>query len=245
MLTFTPPEGKIYFSARISDKEVAISVADNGPGISPKILPHIFEPFVQEKQQLARSQGGLGIGLALVHSLVRLHSGSVEVESEKDGTGTRFVIRLPVIKSEVEPKVHLHQPERERLRVLIVEDNEDARIMLRQILELEDCEVKEACDGEEGLERLLAWQPQLALVDIGLPKLNGFDLVSLARKEVDIKGMMIVALTGYGMPQDIENALQAGFDEHLMKPVAFEDLKKLLDSVPRKRNRLSESPGSA
>jgi signal transduction histidine kinase/CheY-like chemotaxis protein len=225
---FTPPKGHLSVSVAAESSWVRIQVCDDGPGIAESIRPHIFEPFVQAQQTIARSEGGLGIGLALVHTIVMLHEGSIRVEPNPEGRGARFVVELPasapVDQRADGPETDLPRP----LRILVIEDGDDCRSLLKQILELEGYEVIEARDGPGGLAAVLDQRPDVALVDIGLPDLSGYELARRVRQDARGQQVRLIAVTGYGMPRDVQEVRQAGFDGHLVKPLRYPELLKLL-----------------
>ena len=202
-----------------------LRVRDSGIGIAPELLPHIFDLFTQADRSLDRSQGGLGIGLCLVQRLVELHGGTVEVYSVL-GHGSEFVVRLPVVMTSLPlaPPL-LREPVQQReksCRVLVVDDNVDAAQAMVMLLEM---------SGHEGRMAALAWQPELVLLDIGLPGLNGFDVAKRIRPEPLLKKVVLVALTGYGLEADRQRSREAGFDHHLVKPTGFDAIEKILESV--------------
>jgi signal transduction histidine kinase/CheY-like chemotaxis protein len=225
---FTPPRGNISVALAIEGTEVEICVRDDGPGIPADLWPHIFEPFVQGRQTLARSEGGLGLGLSLVYNIVLLHGGSVWAEPNTDGPGVAFKVKLPLSRPGEERLSDRKEEPIRPLRILLVEDRDDARRLLRRILQLEGHEVIEATDGPGGLAALLEQQPDVALLDIGLPGLDGYELARQARQDERGRHVRMIALTGYGQPHDVQQARCAGFDGHLVKPVHYPDLEKLL-----------------
>jgi CheY-like chemotaxis protein len=199
-------------------------VTDNGLGISPSLLPRVFELFVQGERTLDRRAGGLGIGLTLVRRLVELHDGEVTADSSPQGSV--FTVRLRRIEAPA-PEPERRAPSSTRpLRVLVVDDNADALVSLRSMLELDGHSVSAAVDGEAGLGALLAQRPDAAVVDIGLPLLDGYAVATRARA-AGYPGRLI-ALSGYGQGGDVRRALVAGFDAHLVKPVVPAQLKQLL-----------------
>ena len=219
---------KMHVSAEAANGVLA--VVDDGQGISRELMQRLFQPFVQGEQPLERPQGGLGLGLALVKRIVGLHGGSIEVRSEGAGKGSTFVLRLPLAGEIPQATPSPARPAaRSRRRVLIVEDMEDARESLRQLLELDGHEVALAADGPQALLKLRSFRPDVALVDIGLPGMNGYDVAREARS-IAGGGVVLVALTGYGQEADRRAALQAGFDAHLTKPVSLADLDRALGS---------------
>jgi len=231
---YTPAGGSIQVSVKPEGGEAMLRVADNGVGISADLLPQIFDLFVQDKRGLDRKRGGLGIGLTLTKRLVELHSGSVQVESPGPGSGSTFTIRLPRVAappSKPEP-VHPSVKANVRRRVLIVEDNADARESLRTILELSGHEIYEAGDGPRGIEQALSLRPDMALIDIGLPSLDGYEVARQIRSAPIGRDIFLVALTGYGQPRDRRQAQEAGFDAHLVKPVDLERLSEIIAGSP-------------
>ena len=224
-IKYTPEGGRIAIVVARDGADAVLEVRDNGVGIAPALLPRIFELFVQGERTLDRRAGGLGVGLTLVKRLVELHGGSIVAESEP-GRGSIFRVRLPA----VEPPATRRPPPSARraasTHVLVVEDNEDALAALRSMLELDGHRVATQADGQSGLAALLAERPDVAIVDIGLPGLTGYELAKRSRA-AGHAGRMI-AISGYGQPQDVKRSLQAGFDAHLVKPVAAEDLLRLM-----------------
>jgi CheY-like chemotaxis protein len=231
----------------VSEGHATICVRDSGVGIAPDILPKIFDLFVQSKETLDRSEGGMGVGLTLVKTIVELHGGSVTVASEGSGKGSEFTVRLPLA-----PRPHQNSTAsnpvasngvNRRLRIAVVEDNADSRTMLKSLLALDGHEVSTAEDGLRGLELIKNNPPEVALIDIGLPGLDGFELAKRLRSCEIKPRVVLVALTGYGLPADRERALSAGFDAHLVKPLNLTDLAKILAEIgnnARNRDSLAE-----
>ncbi|MEN1679680.1 MAG: chemotaxis protein CheB [Planctomycetota bacterium] len=210
--------------------EAVIRVRDNGVGISPEQLDKVFDMFVQANRTLARADGGLGVGLTLVKSLVELHGGAVTAYSDGEGSGSEFVVRLPTGPAPREsslPKQEEAVKEAGR-RVVLVEDNIDASRMLAFLLEEAGFQVSIAHDGRRGLELISATQPDAAVVDIGLPGMSGYEVARQIRETDELAGIRLIALTGYGQASDRSEALEAGFDEHVVKPVDPELLGRLL-----------------
>jgi CheY-like chemotaxis protein len=224
---YTPAGGEITVSVRRDGDHAVLAVRDTGVGIRPELLPRVLDLFVQSDRSLERSGGGLGIGLSLVRQLVELHGGTVEAASAGPGRGSTFTVRLPVLAAPADAddaaRPAVAGPPR---RVLVIEDNDDAREMLRNLLRLFGHEVHEACDGAVGLEEARRLRPDAALIDIGLPGMDGYEVARRIR--ADLPGARLVALTGYGQPEDRERALAAGFDVHLVKPVDPDQLQRLL-----------------
>lgn len=233
-IKFTPEGGRVAMTATVEGQTAIVEVRDDGPGIPAELQPRIFEPFVQGQQTLDRSDGGLGIGLMLVRTFVELHGGSAAVRSDGAGSGATFSFRLPLMKAKTEPTSEGSNGQAPRsLRILLVEDNDDARRMLRLLLRTRGHDVIEAANGPDGLSAALERGPDVALVDIGLPGIDGYELARRLRREAEGKAPHLVALTGYGTSEDVQASRDAGFDDHLVKPVAFKDLCRLLDACPR------------
>jgi PAS domain S-box-containing protein len=228
-LKYTPPGGYVHVSVRADDGRAVLSVRDTGVGITPELLPRVFDLFVQGERALDRTQGGLGIGLTLVRRLVELHGGTVEAASAGRGRGSIFTVRLPLATAPVPwPASAPVSGAGSRRRVLIVEDNDDSRATLRELLGLLGHEVHEASDGATGVARALELMPDVILVDIGLPGLDGYDVARRIRREAGGRHLYLVAVTGYGLPEDRERALAAGYDVHLVKPIDPAKLQAIL-----------------
>jgi signal transduction histidine kinase/CheY-like chemotaxis protein len=227
---FTPPGGNIAVTVTADGTTAEVHVRDDGPGIPPDLLPHVFEPFVQGRQAIERTDGGLGIGLALAHTIVGLHGGGISARPNDGAPGVTFRVVLPVLAAEAEPPADADPADAAArpLRILVVEDNDDSRRMLREALRLDGHEVFEAGDGLGGLAAVIEQSPDVALVDIGLPNLDGYELARRARRDPRGGQARLVALTGYGTPQDVQACREAGFDAHLLKPLRYPDLCRLL-----------------
>jgi signal transduction histidine kinase len=227
---FTPSGGRIRVRLAEQAGEAVLTVEDNGPGVRPDLLPHIFELF--SRDAAAGDPGGLGIGLALVRRLVELHGGSVQAENLVPQGGARFTVRLPAIP-EPEPVAHhdarpLPTPRPARqARVLIVEDNDDSRVTLQRILQADGHLVSAARDARAGLEAAAAGSPNIAVVDIGLPGMDGYQFARAMRERLG-GGVRLIALTGYGSEADRQRSAEAGFDAHLTKPVDIDRLLTLI-----------------
>jgi CheY-like chemotaxis protein len=220
----------------VEDEQAVIRVRDQGIGLSAEMLEAVFQPFMQLDSSEDRSGEGLGLGLAIVAGLVRLHDGSVQAFSEGRGKGSEFCVRLPLSVSK--PKAAPASPIAEDngpLRVVIVEDNTDVRSMLKALLEYVGHSVEIAVDGLAGVELIERTHPDVALVDIGLPKMNGYQLAGRIRGNEAHRDIYLAALTGSGQPADQERALASGFDAHIAKPVSLEQLRKLL--MARRQSR--------
>jgi signal transduction histidine kinase/ActR/RegA family two-component response regulator len=226
---YTPAAGHISLNVRRENADVVLRVQDDGVGITAEMLPRIFELFTQADQSLARSNGGLGIGLTIVRNLVELHGGTVTATSDGPGRGSEFVVTLPLGRA----RAFVDKP-REKdgtavpaLRVLIIEDNADSREMLRTMLEFERHRVDVADDGPAGVEMARVMRPDVAVIDIGLPSLDGYEVCRQIRNELG-SSVRLIALTGYGKPEDRRRSEEAGFDAHLVKPVTFEQVSEAL-----------------
>jgi signal transduction histidine kinase/ActR/RegA family two-component response regulator len=245
---YTPPGGEVGTELSCTRHEAVVRVRDNGMGISREMLAGIFDLFTQAEVSLARSEGGLGLGLTLVKNLVEMHHGTVSAESDGLGKGSVFEVRFPLlqvcdrqaqepVRNESAPRLHRH--------VLLVEDNDDGRETLKELLELWGHNVDVACDGEEGLEQARKLHPEVMLVDIGLPRLDGFEVARRIRADFNGDRPALIAMTGYGQPSDCDRALEAGFDVFLVKPVDPLELAQQVASVTTEQEEAAPagSPG--
>jgi len=229
-LKFTPEGGTITVSVAREGDETLLRVADTGIGMTPELAARVFEAFVQGARPLDRSQGGLGIGLTLVRRLAELHGGSAAAQSEGEGRGSVFTVRLPAIAPPAAARGRALAPGAMPARdVLVVEDNDDARETLRRMLELAGHRVRVAVDGAAALEAVHAAVPEIALIDIGLPKMDGYELARRIRADMQDRRPFLVAITGYGLPEDRNRSREAGFDVHLVKPVDSATLAEVLE----------------
>ena len=233
---YTPEHGNIDVRLDVHEQEITFGVQDDGGGIGPDLLPHIFDLFTQAERTPDRAQGGLGLGLALVKSLVELHAGSVSAHSEGPGQGSRFVVRLPRAADRAGPLLEHGLADDQGatraapLRLLVVDDNNDAAVVLRMLLQALGHEAHIEHDGQRALERASQLSPQLLFLDIGLPDMDGFELARRLRAMPETADATLVAVTGYGQPEDKERARQAGFDHHVVKPVYLHEIEGLLDA---------------
>ncbi|BBL75970.1 PAS domain-containing hybrid sensor histidine kinase/response regulator [Methylomagnum ishizawai] len=229
---YTDTGGRIGLSVECDGAEVGIRVRDTGQGLDPRALPHVFDLFYQTDRTLDRPEGGLGIGLSLVKRLVDLHGGTVQAFSAGRGRGSEFVVRLPRLPDpptvESVESVAVAMAPSSGLHILVVDDNRDAADSLALLLESDGHRVRAAYDGEEGLKMALAEPPQVVLLDIGLPGMDGYAVARTLRQSAELKGSWLIALTGYGQAEDREKSRAAGFDRHLVKPVDFEALQGAL-----------------
>jgi len=236
---YTPEQGRVTLAASVEPgagglAEVRIRVTDSGIGITPEMLPRIFDMFTQVDATLDRSQGGLGIGLTLVRRLVEMHGGTVEVTSEGAGLGSEFTIRLPyeqLVASESSREQSSARVPDASLRVLVVDDNADAAESLAVLLRLMGHEVELAGEGRSALELAASFEPQLVLMDIGLPGMSGYDIATALRNRPQMRSTTLVAVTGWGQDSDRKRARDTGFDHHLTKPVEPDRLEQIIDSV--------------
>jgi len=231
---YTKPAGTIELTAMQDGAQAIVAVRDNGIGISAEMLPRVFDLFVQADQSFERSEGGLGIGLTLVKRLVEMHGGSVEARSEGLGRGSEFVVRLPVATT---PTTHEPQqgqppstlaPGRHRQRILLVDDDADTLNTLQQLLTLMGNEVRTAHDGLAGVQAAAAFRPDVVFLDIGMPRLNGFDVCRQIRNQPWGRRVILVAYTGWGQDDNRRCSADAGFDYHLVKPVEATALEEFL-----------------
>jgi CheY-like chemotaxis protein/anti-sigma regulatory factor (Ser/Thr protein kinase) len=234
---FSERAGRIWLTAERQGNAAVIRVRDEGAGIAPDLLPHIFDLFVQGSRSLERMQGGLGIGLTVVHRLVELHGGTVTARSEGPGQGSEFTIRLPLLQDmSVQTPAALTSrpaPAPAARRVLVVDDNVDAAESVAMLMRCWGHEVRLAHDGTDGLRVADEYRPDLILLDIGLPGLNGHEVAKLLREKPEFAKTMLVAVTGYGQRSDRERSMDAGFDLHLTKPVDPERLQAIVSEVNR------------
>jgi two-component system CheB/CheR fusion protein len=225
---YSPRGGRVRFELRRDGGDAMIRVSDNGRGIEPEVLPRIFDLFVQGTQSLARSDGGLGIGLTLLKSLVELHHGRVEAKSDGAGRGSTFTVWLPLASNDNAGASDGATTRPSVTSVVIVEDQADARRMLQILLERDGLRVFTAANGSDGVELIERERPDLALVDLGLPVMSGYELARRIRSSGRNSATRLVALSGYGQDADVQAALDAGFDEHLTKPPDPARLEQLL-----------------
>ncbi|WP_312549639.1 ATP-binding protein [Massilia sp.] len=232
---YTGDGGNVHVGVAVEDQEVIVSVRDNGTGIAPEVLPHIFDLFTQGPRSLARSEGGLGVGLNVVRNLVSMHGGTVRADSDGLGQGSRFVVRLPLcaLDQAAPPADAIASGQGAgRSRVLLVEDNVDAAETLKAFLEMEGHEVETAHDGTTGLAVLMDRDFDVLVCDIGLPGMDGLEVLAALRASGKAAQPMAIGLSGYGQAEDRARALAAGFDHYLVKPVSPDALLALV-AAPR------------
>jgi signal transduction histidine kinase len=226
---FTPLQGVIALDVRADGRQLVITVSDNGIGINVGKLDSVFKMFAQDGFTADRVQDGLGIGLTLVRTLVELHHGSVTAFSEGEGKGSKFEVRLPIFAFDRGDDQHSGHVEEEVIasRILVVDDNADAADMLAELLTIDGHEVKVAYSGQQALERAAEFQPAYVFLDIGLPDMSGYQVATKMRELPGLENAFLIALTGYGQARDRELAMNAGFDEHVVKPMDFAKISSL------------------
>jgi PAS domain S-box-containing protein len=225
---YTPAGGQIRITTRSDNDQVAIEVQDNGAGIPADLLSRVFDLFVQGKQAVDRAPGGLGIGLTMVRRLVEMHGGSVGVRSPGPGRGTTVEMTLPLAEAPTASGTEHAVTDLPRRRVFLVDDNADAAQSLAMLLQMQGQDVQAVYSARDALSRIGAFNPDVVLLDIGLPEIDGYELIRRLKEMPDLRGARFVALTGYGQPADKERALRAGFHLHLVKPVSYEELARVL-----------------
>jgi signal transduction histidine kinase/AmiR/NasT family two-component response regulator len=239
---FTEPGGTISLAAKRDSGEVLISVKDNGAGIPADVMPRVFQMFAQFDGHIDRSQGGLGIGLQLVKSLVEMHGGTIEASSAGAGQGSEFVVRLPLLLNStvnvVDPRVAIETAANGRLRVLIVDDNRDNVESLRLLLALMGHNVRVALEGLEGINVANEFRPDVVLLDIGMPNLDGHEVCRRIRARDWGRDMVLVAQTGWGQEEDRRRTQAAGFDYHLVKPIDHASLTEVFAKICEKSGAL-------
>lgn len=230
-LKFAPPDRPVRVSVHAEGEDAVLQVADEGAGIDPDLLPQVFDLFVQGPATVDRARGGLGIGLTLVHRLVGLHGGTIDAFSAGANQGATFTVRLPATQAVVADTHILERAPGRRMRVLLVDDNADSRQMYALLLQADGHEVREAEDGAAALAAFQQAVPDVAVIDIGLPGMDGYELARRIRSKPAGRDVTLIALTGYGFPEDRARSRAAGFDRHLVKPAAPEDLRQELTNV--------------
>jgi two-component system, chemotaxis family, CheB/CheR fusion protein len=235
---YTDRGGRVWLTAvpqsEPAGASVAVSVRDTGVGMPPELLSRVFDLFAQSDQSLDRAQGGLGIGLTLVRRLVEMHGGTVEAHSAGPGQGSEFIVRLPLQPDAVLPSLGTRPPEppaARKLRVLVVDDNVDSADSMALLLGIWEHEVVTAHDGPSGLQLAQSFQPEVVFLDIGLPRMSGYQVARELRKLPGLSNVLLVAVTGYGQDEDKRKSREAGFDHHLMKPVDPDEIQAILASV--------------
>jgi PAS domain S-box-containing protein len=234
---YTNPDGEIRLTVEQAEEKAVLRVADTGVGIAPDLLPNIFDLFTQGERSLDRSEGGLGVGLTVVKRIVELHGGSVEALSKGPGQGSEFVVRLPLdgqaARAPASESDQVLRPAGRSLRVLVVDDNRDAANTIAMLLRKNNYHVEVAYSGESAIDAAISHRPDAVLLDIGLPKIDGYEVARRFRQNPDLKHARIVAVTGYGQDADQQRSHEAGFDAHMVKPVEAKKLYDYLLTVPK------------
>ena len=232
---YTERGGRITLTLERENGETVVTVQDNGIGMQPSAFEEVFDMFSQVRSHEALAMDGLGIGLSLVRTLVQRHGGSVRAFSEGLGKGSRFTVRLPIVAGPVATAdaVGLPRAHSPGQRVLVVDDNTDAATSLALLLEMEDCKVCTAADGEEALEQVQAFKPEIIFMDLAMPRLDGVAATRRIRALPECQRVRIVALTGWGQPTDRQRTRDAGMDHHLIKPVSLDALRSVLAATER------------
>ena len=242
-IKYTPEGGSVVVSLEREGTDACVRVTDDGVGIASDRINTIFELFAQAENAIGRAQGGMGIGLALVRSLLESHGGSITATSDGVGKGSEFLVRFPLEEPvgvaapppSLRPKM---AEDRRSLSIVVVEDNNDVRDLLRRKLKRLGHEVDAVGDGIAGVDKIVERRPDLALVDIGLPGLDGYEVATRVRESIG-HDVVLVAVSGFGQPEDIRKALDAGFDEHITKPADVSDIENLLSRLPQRGQRLN------
>jgi len=230
-IKFTPRDGQVTVELTQRDGSVTITVRDTGAGIKPEFITHVFERFRQADASMTRRHGGLGLGLAIVRKIVELHGGEIRAHSDGPGCGSRFVVELPLAPAPVLAPAAQRTEQAPRQRVLVVDDNVDAAETLSMLLDAAGHEVEVEHDSRRALERARTAPPDVFLLDIGLPEIDGNELARRLHAQPETAGSVLIAVSGYGQEQDKRAAREAGFRHHLVKPVDFDQLAELLASV--------------
>jgi CheY-like chemotaxis protein/two-component sensor histidine kinase len=231
---YTQPQGHIALHVALEAKTAVVQVADNGMGIAPDHLPHLFDMFYQADRSYEQTQGGLGIGLTLVRRLIQMHGGTVQAHSAGKNLGSEFTVRLPVALEQVEPEKKADPGDKiaaHSRRILVVDDYGESAETLADLLRLDGNEVEIAHDGYEALEAAAQFRPAVILLDVAMPKLNGYDAARRIREHPWGKKMVLIAVTGWGQARDRQRSREAGFDAHVTKPVDYPELMNLLSEL--------------
>jgi CheY-like chemotaxis protein/two-component sensor histidine kinase len=228
---YTDEGGNIWLSMQREADFAVLRVRDTGVGIAPDLLANIFDLFTQANRTLDRAQGGLGIGLTLVKKIVEMHRGTVEAKSAGIGQGSEFTVRLPILVSQPHQKSKLSkiaEPSTQTSRILVVDDNIDGAETIAMTLRLSGYDVQVAYSGQAALSAVEEYQPNIVILDIGLPEMDGYEIARRLRQRPQLANMWLIAMTGYGTDSDRQRSKEAGFDHHLVKPVDPQKLEELL-----------------
>jgi CheY-like chemotaxis protein/two-component sensor histidine kinase len=240
---YTEHGGRIWLTTERQGSDVVVSVRDTGMGIPREMLSRVFEMFTQVDRTLERAQGGLGIGLTLVQRLTQMHGGTIEVQSAGTGQGSEFTVRLPLLieAAPASPANGMaeHTPLPAKYRILVVDDSKDSAESMSLLLRLEGQDVQIASDGLEAVAAAERFRPDVVLLDIGLPRINGYEAARRIREQAWGQSMFLIAVTGWGQEDDRRRAKEAGFDQHLTKPVDPATVLELLATLPTSRASVS------
>jgi signal transduction histidine kinase len=246
---YTDPGGRIELGVLVEKANAVITICDSGIGIAPEHLEEVFQMFSQVESALTRSRGGLGIGLSLTRRLIEMHGGTVRASSDGVGQGSRFQISLPLSAAAAPARAdhgaEALEPAQVGLRILVADDNEDGASALAALLEVMGHSVRLVGDGEAAVRETTAWNPEVALLDIGMPRMNGFDACRRIRTLPGGAERTLIALTGWGQPQDVRRSAEAGFDRHLVKPIEIDALSTVLAAVVDERSRRTRPDAAA
>jgi CheY-like chemotaxis protein/two-component sensor histidine kinase len=237
---YTDRGGRIFLTVECEGNDVVVSVRDTGIGIPQDMLGRVFDMFTQVDRSLQRTGGGLGIGLTLARRLVEMHGGRIEARSDGPGKGSEFIVRLPIPALDTPATLRAPDGDRPavapaRCRVLVADDNHDSASTLSKMLDILGYETHTAHDGPTTLEAAAEFRPDVLLLDIGMPKMNGYDVARRLREQPWGREVVLIAVTGWGQPEDKQRTHEGGFDHHLVKPVEPTALARLLASVARRR----------
>jgi CheY-like chemotaxis protein len=226
---YTPDGGMVGIAARVDGQDIVVSVTDSGAGIPDAMLLPIFDLFAQLPRSLARSDGGLGIGLTLAKSIIEMHGGSIAARSAGADKGTEFLVRLPLVQAATAPAIvagaaPVAEPSKSSCRIMLVDDNDDARLTMAALLGIHGHDAACAADGRSALALASTLDPTIVILDIGLPDIDGYEVARQLRARPNGSQAKLIALTGYGQPDDLAAAAAAGFDAHLLKPAKIEEL---------------------
>ncbi|HEX6963469.1 MAG TPA: PAS domain S-box protein, partial [Lacipirellula sp.] len=228
-IKYTPEGGKLWLSVAAEGDQAVVRLRDTGLGIPAEMRDRIFDLFVQVDSTPGKQDGGMGVGLTLVRTLMHLHDGGVEVHSAGEGQGSEFIVRLPLHQGSVPAgPASNERADLVGLRVVLVEDHADIRMVTGRLLKAVGCEVHHAEDGTQGITAIAEKRPDVALIDIGLPDMNGYEVARRVRGMPEAQGVRLLAVTGFGQPEDRQKALEAGFDDHLVKPLQYETLVSMI-----------------
>jgi CheY-like chemotaxis protein len=243
---YTPNPGHIWLNVEQAGDTVVVRVKDTGIGIAAENLPHVFELFYQVDRSFTRSEGGLGLGLTLVHRLVEMHGGKIEVRSDGINRGSEFIVHLPVlpismIDEEDKSPTLCRAPVSRCRRILVADDFPQSAAILARLLRQDGNDVQVAHDGIEAVESAAEFRPDVAVLDIAMPKLDGFAAARMIREQPWGKRIFLIALSGWGQQLDRQRSKEAGFDEHLTKPAKYETLMEILDQLPHDRTAMIDT----